>query len=370
MNDMSIENRPPRRELTVSDIAEQSMDESIEVAVDPEEIKGERRKLFEAMRLIFSGQDEAGFEILDNTKVFIKDDEFRITDFIGRGSWGLVLEVELVNQPNKKFALKISAPFNLADQFVDPQDMGLEKRDRVDQVRATIREVEALKRISSYSEHSPYPQYQDAQFVRNPDNSNENILQLLMEKIEGENLEGLITEGLYSAPEVLLNVAKQFAEAIALTHRAGFVHRDIKPGNALIDENDCVRLVDLGMAVRTDRNNSAKVSYRQPVEGLMRGTDGYMYDNEDDQLTPEHDVYTLGRTFQHLLVGDAFQRSMDLNTAVRKLREPVVRQFADLSYRMIRTEPNERPTMPQVLAELDRLESQLQQDEVRAQIQA
>lgn len=341
---------------------------------DPVEVKAElqteRRQLFEALRLIFASEDtfKQGMELLEQTQITIKDSHFRVIDFIGQGGFGFVVEAELVGNPEIKVALKLSAPVNLSDQFLKPAETDADQRGRTERVRAAIREVEALKRISAFGERSPYPEYYDAQFVRNPDLASETVLLLSMEKINGENLEQLIADGLYEDPEVLFNISKQLAEAVALTHRAGFVHRDIKPGNVLIDQDDRIRLVDLGLAVRTDRADSTKATYRQPVPDLLGGTGGYMHNNEDDQLSPAHDVYALGRSFQQLLVGDAFRRAMDLNVAMRRLRDPILKQFVDLTYQMVKTDSATRPKMLEVLAKLDELQSQLEQKQVKEQM--
>jgi len=336
---------------------------------ETEQLRVERRKLFEAMKLIFAGSAEAGddtlaagLELLQTTTIRIKDQAYKMTDFIGAGSFGFVIEVESEEYPGEKVALKLSAPYHLQDQLLDPEETNLEKRGHAEHTRGFIREVAALKKINELDPDSAYPTYVDAQLIPNPEDPSERILGLVMEKIEGENLEKILPqEGLSNDPEVLFDIAIQLAKAIAVTHRAGFVHRDIKPENAMIDANNKVWLLDLGLTSFQNPGASEVAIYKHTVPNIDVGSDDYLLENEQDPLSPARDVYALGRTFQQLLVGETFKKSMVMRMRIGLLHNDDLKQFADLAYRMTRSNAAERPSIQEVITEISALQHNVQQ---------
>lgn len=126
---------------------------------------------------------------------------------------------------------------------------------------------------------------------------------LVMEYIEGVNLQQLIErEGplsFYKAAEYLRQAAKGLAHA----HQAGLIHRDIKPANFLVDRTDTVKLLDLGLARSLDPNATSLTNDRN---GKVLGTADYV---APEQVKDSHDVdertdiYGLGCTMYFLLTG-------------------------------------------------------------------
>ncbi|MBI4407729.1 MAG: protein kinase [Candidatus Kerfeldbacteria bacterium] len=350
-----------------------------------EKLRTDRRQLFEAMKLVFSDDDttvEQGLELLMRTEITIKNTTYRVTDVIGRGAFGFVVEVEPIKTPGVKAALKLSQPFDRKAQYLqpgsDPEDLvDYPERARAEHTRGYIREVAALKKIDALHHPSAYPSYYDAQFIPNPDQPDrhkpgepdERIGALLMERIDGDNLHDLLTDGLRDAPDVLLDLAEQFAKAIALTHQAGFVHRDIKPANAMVDSSG-LRMLDLGLVAMLEPKSGKTATYQTAVESVDVGTTDYMLETEADPLSPQRDVYQLGRTFQQLFVGKDYNQALAINAAVVRAGDPLMQEFGQLFYKMIKTDPQDRPTIQQVVVELDRLQSELKQRTIRTQIAA
>jgi serine/threonine protein kinase len=121
-----------------------------------------------------------------------------------------------------------------------------------------------------------------------------------MELITGATLESLVTpDG--CPPATALEVLVQVADALAFTHAAGVLHRDLKPGNILIETGGRVVLTDFGLAFDKD----ASVVLTQ--EGEMIGTPAYMSPEQArgvrDQIGPHSDVYGLGAVLYELLTG-------------------------------------------------------------------
>jgi eukaryotic-like serine/threonine-protein kinase len=121
---------------------------------------------------------------------------------------------------------------------------------------------------------------------------------LVMAYVDGEPLSHrLTTSGRLSAPATMSIVA-QTADALAAAHAAGIVHRDVKPGNVLIDAHGRVILVDFGIAHTADTDGLTGV---RDVLGTAR----YMAPEQATKqpLTPATDVYALGALAYECLAG-------------------------------------------------------------------
>ncbi len=118
----------------------------------------------------------------------------------------------------------------------------------------------------------------------------------VMEIIDGDCLlDCLDHDGALDEMEVL-EVIAQIAAALEHLHSHGLVHRDVKPGNIMLDSEGCARLIDLGFAVSGDAGKSATtagtVHYISPEQA--RG---------QSDLDVRADIYSLGATLYHLVTG-------------------------------------------------------------------
>ncbi|MDB5351023.1 MAG: serine/threonine protein kinase [Planctomycetota bacterium] len=131
---------------------------------------------------------------------------------------------------------------------------------------------------------------------------------LTMEYIPGYDLDRLVSNGGPMALKLALHCAIQVARGLEAAHAQGVIHRDIKPGNIMIDPAGAVRVLDLGLA----RVIAATGGFGQTTADPLTNTGSYM--GTVDFLAPEQandaksadgraDIYSLACTLYFLLKG-------------------------------------------------------------------
>ncbi|MEV7370723.1 serine/threonine-protein kinase [Streptomyces sp. NPDC090301] len=123
---------------------------------------------------------------------------------------------------------------------------------------------------------------------------------LVMELVEGDSLAGSPSDPLLLPAERVAVVAAHAAAGLAAAHRQGVVHRDIKPGNLLVDADGTVKLADFGIARFVDDPSAALTTTGQIV-----GTGLYLAPERalGQPASPASDVYSLGCVLYQLLTG-------------------------------------------------------------------
>ena len=131
---------------------------------------------------------------------------------------------------------------------------------------------------------------------------------MVMEYVDGTNLHALVSERGPVSIERGLNFVLQAARGLKHAHGAGLIHRDIKPGNLLLDRTGTVKLLDLGLArFFTDnaKNNNLTAKYD---ENNIIGTADYIapeQTQDSSKVDGRADIYSLGGTLYYLLAGRA-----------------------------------------------------------------
>ena len=121
-----------------------------------------------------------------------------------------------------------------------------------------------------------------------------------MALVRGESLAALLAREGPQAPRRAAALLRTVAEAVDYAHRLGVLHRDLKPGNVLIDERGEPQVADFGLARRLDDTLAAD-------SDEVSGTPSYMAPEQatlkSRKLTPATDVYGLGAILYELLTG-------------------------------------------------------------------
>ncbi len=101
----------------------------------------------------------------------------------------------------------------------------------------------------------------------------------------------------------------QLADALAAAHAAGVVHRDLKPGNVMVNENGNVKVLDFGLAKLAERNEdlngTAGTGGQGTAEGLIVGTASFMSPEqaEGKRVDARSDIFSFGAVLYEMITG-------------------------------------------------------------------
>lgn len=131
------------------------------------------------------------------------------------------------------------------------------------------------------------------------------LLFLVMEHLDGRDLEKVLARERRFPAERAVRVLAQACQAVAHAHRSGQIHRDLKPSNIMLvrrdDEPDFVKVLDFGLARGEDEETKLTAT------GQVLGTALYMAPEQIDRrrgrVTRSCDLYALGAVAYHLLSG-------------------------------------------------------------------
>jgi serine/threonine protein kinase len=145
----------------------------------------------------------------------------------------------------------------------------------------------------------------------------------IMEYVEGHTVyEHLVKEGPYSEAEALA-IAIQVAQALNHAHKAGLIHRDVKPKNILITNDGVAKLADMGLARAVSDREAAEAE-----AGKAFGTPYYIAPEQirgKVNIDLRADIYSFGCTLFHMLTGRVPFEGPDVSSILLKhLDEPAV----------------------------------------------
>jgi serine/threonine protein kinase len=185
---------------------------------------------------------------------------------------------------------------------------------------------------------------------------------LVMELFNAPNLKQWVQRGTDTLAPLATDCIRRAAEGLAYFHSKGWVHRDVKPDNFLLNDAGEVKLIDFALAKRRKGGLARLFAGR----GKVQGTRSYMSPEQirGQALDERADIYSFGCVVFELLTGKPPYTGVSTNDLLTKhLRAPippiqahntnVTDEFVALVRSMLAKKPAERPqTMDEVLDEL------------------
>jgi serine/threonine-protein kinase len=174
------------------------------------------------------------------------------------------------------------------------------------------------------------------------------IAYIVMELVDGPTLRHLIDERGGLPVSAVINIGKQVADALDAAHRAGLVHRDVKPANVLVPATGPVKVTDFGIAKAAGGDDLTRT-------GTVMGTARYLSPEQVNGRPTDArtDVYALGLLLYESLCGHPpFGGDTDIATAmarlttsapaIRAIRPEVSPSLDDVIHRCMARQPGAR----------------------------
>jgi serine/threonine protein kinase len=220
---------------------------------------------------------------------------------------------------------------------------------------AQARDPDSLERF--YREARAVAQLDHPNIVRAHDIDREDDLHfIVLEYIDGSNLHDIVRR---CGPLAVVRAAhyiRQAAQGLQHAFEAGLVHRDVKPGNILLDRNGVVKVLDMGLARFFYEPED---NYSEDQEGNVLGTADYVAPEQahDSRVDVRADIYSLGVTFYYLLSGKGPFHSGTLSQkliwhqvrqpkSIRAFRPEVPEELVQTLEKMMAKDPAERFQTP------------------------
>jgi serine/threonine protein kinase/Tfp pilus assembly protein PilF len=243
---------------------------------------------------------EVPWEFTETLKTSIKEltrgstfaGRYDIIEELGKGGMGKVYRV-FDKKIDEEIALKLIKPEIAADQ---------------ETIKRFSNELKLARKIAHRNVCKMYELLED-----------EGTHFITMEYVTGEDLKSFIRRSRQLTVGTAVAIARQVAEGLTEAHRQGVVHRDLKPGNIMIDKEGNAKIMDFGIARSlSDKGITAA--------GVLIGTPEYMSPEqvEGKEVDQRSDVYSLGVILYEMITGRRpFEGDTALSIAVKhKVEKP------------------------------------------------
>ena len=246
--------------------------------------------------------------------------DYRIEGLAGRGGMGVVYRATQLGL-ERTVALKVITP-----ALADDEDF-------------RRRFVAESKAAASVEHPNVIPVYYAGE--------REGVLFIVMRYVDGPDLRALVRAEDRLDPERAAHVVAQLGSALDAAHRHGLVHRDVKPANVLLGEDDHAYLTDFGLTKHAATSGGAGGLSRA---GGWVGTLGYVAPEQirGERVDARTDVYALGCVLVYALTGKApYSGDSDEATLWAHLNSPppsesVLPEFEAVVARALAKDPSDR----------------------------
>ncbi|MBI3271782.1 MAG: protein kinase, partial [Planctomycetes bacterium] len=224
------------------------------------------------------GATEAETMVVHSAKILVPRDEYPQIDgytidaVLGKGGMGVVYRATQVAM-DRPVAIKV-----LAGKYASNQTF----------VGRFLKEARASARLS-------HPNIIQGIDVREAQGK----YCFIMEYVDGQRIGDILRRGGAMDPARALNIVIQVARSLEHAHKNGIIHRDVKPDNLMLTKDGQAKLCDLGMVKLAEEDPTA------PGQ-ITGGTPNYLSPEQArGEPTVDHraDIYCLGGTFYHMVVG-------------------------------------------------------------------
>jgi serine/threonine protein kinase/Tol biopolymer transport system component len=225
---------------------------------------------------------------------------YEVLQVLGQGGMGLVLRAFDVTL-SRVVAIKVLAPELAANAMA---------RQRF------LREARAAAAIS-------HPNVVTIYAV----DETERLPFIVMECVQGQTLQQKIDQVGALELEEILRIGAQIAQGLAAAHAQGIVHRDVKPGNVLLENGiERVKLTDFGLARAADDIHITQTGY-------IAGTPQYMSPEQAEGKPIDHrsDLFSLGSVMYAMCTGRAAFRAESALAVLRRVCEDAPRHIHDIN---------------------------------------
>ncbi len=272
--------------------------------------------------------------------------KYRIVKLLGQGGMGAVFEAqhETINQ---RVAIKVLHPKLTSDE-------------------TSVQRFMHEARTTSLVHHPGLVKVHD--FGQLADGS----AYMMMEYLDGESLKSRLAKQGKLDSKTALRIVRQLAAALHAAHEKGVIHRDLKPDNVyLVPDSEAqtgerTKVLDFGIAkvVDPDAGELMKTS-----TGAIVGTPIYMSPEQcrgGISVTDRTDVYSLGIMLYQMLSGSPpfsgtgagdliAQHIIEQPKPLHEVAPHVSTEIETLCHKMLAKKPEDRPSMKQILSELEQL---------------
>ena len=271
-----------------------------------------------------STEERAAQELLERLRIATLG-EYDILGELGRGGMATVYLAHELSL-DRKVAIKVMLPAMLTGAGM----------------------VERFKREARTAANLSHPNIIPIYTVREA----EGLIFCVIKLVEGTPLDAVMRELSQLPIPMVQGILAQVGGALGYAHRHGVIHRDIKPGNILIDDEGWAVVTDFGIA-------KVVASTGLTSTGMAVGTPTYMSPEQAtaDEVTGASDQYSLGVVAYEMLAGRPpfvagsmvalmYSHNHDDPPSLKLFRHDVPEQLCNAVMRMLRKAPDERfPTM-------------------------